>query len=67
MYNLGAGIPIDVKTSAAWLRRTVEQGVPKALYDLGIRNLRGEGMPHDNIEAYKCFYLAATRHRNAAD
>ena len=44
-----------------WYRLAAEQGVAKALYNLGVAYLEGFGVPKDDVEAYKWLSLSASR------
>jgi TPR repeat protein len=49
----------EITENVKWLLRAAEQGKVTAQYDLGINYSRGEGVPKNDIEAYKWFSIAA--------
>ena len=51
---------VDVSDIDAW-RHAAEQGLPEALYALGLLYSTGQGVALDYVEAHKWFNLAAMR------
>jgi TPR repeat protein len=67
-FNLGknyeggrGGLKKDYTEAERWYRRSAEQGDPFAQASLGLLFRFGKGVSQDYIEAYKWFYLAASR------
>ena len=62
LYRDGGGktIPRDMEQAAAWYRRAADQGDPTAQGTLGVLYSMGQGVPHDDAEAYFWFDLAAS-------
>ena len=50
----------DDVEAAAWYLKAAEQGDADAQYNLGGMYGKGEGVPQDDVEAYKWFNLATT-------
>ena len=59
MYADGDGVPKDAVLAVKWFRRSAEQGLPEAQYNLGMKYFRGEGLPNDAVLAVKWFRNAA--------
>lgn len=55
----GKGFPRDMAQAAAWYRRAAEQGDVTAQGMLGVLYSIGQGVPHDDVEAYFWLDLAA--------
>ena len=62
LYRDGGGkiIPRDMEQAASWYRRAADQGDPTAQGTLGVLYSMGQGVPHDDVEAYFWFDLAAS-------
>ncbi len=56
----GTGFPRDMEQAAAWYRKAAEQGDVDAQATLGTLYSMGQGVPHDDVEAYFWFDLAAS-------
>jgi TPR repeat protein len=60
LYRDGAkGFPRDMQQAAAWYRKAAEQGDVGAQGILGVLYSMGQGVPHNDVEAYYWFDLAA--------
>lgn len=55
----GRGFPRDMAQAAAWYRKAAEQGDAGAQATLGVLYSIGQGVPHDDVEAYYWLDLAA--------
>jgi TPR repeat protein len=55
----GKGFPRDMAQAAAWYRKAAEQGDPGAQATLGVLYSMGQGVPHNDVEAYYWLDLAA--------
>jgi hypothetical protein len=55
----GKGFPRDMEQAAAWYRKAAEQGDASAQGTLGVLYSMGQGVPHDDVESYFWFDLAA--------
>ena len=67
-FNLGknyeagrGGLKKDYTEAERWYRRAAEQGDPFAQASLALLFRFGKGVAQDYVEAYKWFYLAASR------
>jgi TPR repeat protein len=62
LYRDGAGktVPRDMEQAAAWYRKAADQGDPTAQATLGLLYSMGQGVPHDDVEAYFWLNLAAS-------
>ena len=61
-YEAGRGkLKKDYAEAERWYRRAAEQGDPFAQASLAILFRFGKGVNRDYVEAYKWFYLAASR------
>ncbi len=67
MYDLGQGVAQSKARAAAWYRRSAEQGLAAAQYNLAVMFANGEGIPQDNVLAYVLFDLAAAEDPEAAE
>jgi hypothetical protein len=56
----GKGFPRDMEQAAAWYRKAAEQGDVTAQASLGVLYSIGQGVPHDDVEAYFWLDLAAS-------
>jgi TPR repeat protein len=56
----GKGFPRDMAQAAAWYRKAAEQGDTGAQGILGVLYSYGQGVPHNDVEAYYWFDLAAS-------
>ncbi len=56
----GKGFPRDLEQAAAWYRKAAEQGDVTAQATLGVLYSIGQGVPHDDVEAYFWLDLAAS-------
>ena len=56
----GKGFPRDMEQAAAWYRKAAEQGDVTAQATLGVLYSIGQGVPHDDVEAYFWLDLAAS-------
>jgi len=61
LYRDGGGktIPRDMEQAAAWYRRAADQGDPTAQGTLGVLYSLGQGVPHNDVDAYFWLDLAA--------
>lgn len=57
-YYLGAGVPRDFQTAAAWFERAALGRNADAQKNLGIMYLRGLGVPQDRFKAYGWLFEA---------
>lgn len=48
-----SGIPLDHALAASWYRRAANQGFNQSQFALGMKYIKGEGVPQDDFEAYK--------------
>jgi TPR repeat protein len=55
----GKGFPRDRTQAAAWYRKAAEQGDAGAQATLGVLYSMGQGVPHNDVEAYYWLDLAA--------
>ena len=55
----GKGVPRDMAQAAAWYRKAAEQGDVGAQATLGVLYSMGQGVPHNDVEAYYWLDLAA--------
>jgi hypothetical protein len=55
----GRGFPRDMAQAAAWYKKAAEQGDAGAQGTLGLLYAMGQGVPHDDVEAYFWLDLAA--------
>jgi hypothetical protein len=55
----GKGFPRDMAQAAEWYRKAAEQGDVEAQATLGLLYSIGQGVPHNNVEAYFWLDLAA--------
>ncbi|HKN20435.1 MAG TPA: tetratricopeptide repeat protein [Terracidiphilus sp.] len=62
LYRDGGGktIPRDMQQAATWYRRAADQGDPTAQGTLGVLYSIGQGVPHNDVEAYFWLDLAAS-------
>ncbi|MGD0683465.1 MAG: tetratricopeptide repeat protein [Terracidiphilus sp.] len=56
----GKGFPRDMAQAAVWYRKAAEQGDVTAQASLGVLYSIGQGIPHDDAEAYYWLDLAAS-------
>jgi TPR repeat protein len=56
----GNGFPRDMAQAAAWYTKAADQGDVSAQGTLGVLYSMGQGVPHDDVEAYFWFDLAAS-------
>ena len=56
----GNGFPRDMEQSAAWYLKAAEQGDVGAQGTLGVLYSMGQGVPHDDVEAYFWVDIAAS-------
>lgn len=56
----GPGFARDMEQAAVWYRKAAEQGDVGAQGTLGVLYSMGQGVPHDDVEAYFWFDLAAS-------
>jgi hypothetical protein len=56
----GKGFARDMEQAAAWYRKAAEQGDVTAQATLGVLYSIGQGVPHDDVEAYFWLDLAAS-------
>ncbi len=52
LYDIGEGVPRDLKEAAKWYRKAAEQGEVAAQYNLAIMFDSGEGVEKDIVKAY---------------
>jgi TPR repeat protein len=62
LYRDGGGktIPRDMEQAAAWYRKAADQGDPTAQGTLGVLYSMGQGVAHNDVEAYFWLDLAAS-------
>ncbi len=62
LYRDGGGktIPRDMEQAATWYRRAADQGDPTAQGTMGVLYSMGQGVPHNDVEAYFWLDLAAS-------
>ena len=62
LYRDGGGktVPRDMEQAAVWYRKAADQGDPTAQATLGLLYSMGQGVPHDDVEAYFWLDLAAS-------
>ena len=62
LYRDGGGktIPRDMEQAATWYRRAADQGDATAQGTLGVLYSMGQGVPHNDVEAYFWLDLAAS-------
>jgi TPR repeat protein len=58
-YEHGKGITQNYPEAVRWYTKAAEQGNVSALNGLGGLYLAGHGVPQSQIDAYKCYNLAA--------
>jgi TPR repeat protein len=56
----GYGFPRNMELAAAWYRKAAEQGDVTAQASLGVLYSIGQGVPHNDVEAYFWLDLAAS-------
>jgi len=56
----GNGFPRDMAQAASWYTKAADQGDVGAQETLGVLYSMGQGVPHDDVEAYFWFDLAAS-------
>ncbi|MGB8029019.1 MAG: tetratricopeptide repeat protein [Terracidiphilus sp.] len=56
----GSGFPRDMEQAAAWYLKAANQGDVSAQGTLGVLYSMGQGVPHDDVEAYFWFDIAAS-------
>lgn len=56
----GKGFPRDLEQAAVWYRKAAEQGDVTAQATLGVLYSIGQGVPHNDVEAYFWLDLAAS-------
>src|SRR5579863_2383923 len=61
MYYDGRGVSKDHLEAARWYQMAANQGLPKALFDLGYMYEHGEGVQQDLPKADKLYRDAADR------
>lgn len=61
MYYDGRGVPQDRAKAATLYRRSADQGLARAQYDLGYMLFYGQGVPRDRVEGNKWFRKAAEK------
>lgn len=66
-YMCGDRVECDYAQGAGFLRKAAERGDVHGQYLLGIAYLNGHGVPQDEGEAVKWFYLAAKQRHNGTD
>ena len=59
VVSLSIAAPVLAGSFIDGLVKAAEQGHANAQYDLGLMYSEGNGVPQDNVEAYKWFTLAA--------
>ncbi len=61
LYDLGLGVPEDLKQAAYWYRKAAEQGHAEAQYNLGIMLHTGDGIPQDKAQGVQWLRKAAAQ------
>ncbi len=65
-YELGHGVPQDDAEAVQWCRRSADQGLACAQFNVGFYYEFGKGVPQDVAEAVK-WYRQAAEHGDAHD
>mmetsp|Transcript_4424 Transcript_4424/g.11235 ORF Transcript_4424/g.11235 Transcript_4424/m.11235 type:complete len:843 (+) Transcript_4424:58-2586(+) len=58
-YTNGWGVEVNLAEAASWLERAAKLGSAEAMFDLGYRYERGQGLPADMKLALACYASAA--------
>lgn len=58
-YLLGDGVIADTLQGAMWIRKAADQNLTSAIFNYGILQLNGWGVPWNPFEAFKSFLTAA--------
>lgn len=61
----GKGLPRNMEEAARWYRKAAEAGNVKAQATLGVLYSMGQGVPHNDVEAY--FWLDVAAHAAGPD
>jgi TPR repeat protein len=59
MYDNAMGVPKDVVLAAKWFKHSADYGHAQGQYNFGTMLETGDGVPKDEVEAYKYLRLAA--------
>ena len=59
LFEVGAGVPVDIDSAAKWYLKAAERGHPQGQYNIATMLETGEGVSQDKIEALKFYILAA--------
>ena len=65
-YQLGNGVPKDPAKAAVFYAQAAKQGLPDAMYRLGLLYRDGNGVSQDSAAAVELFYRAGSRGHAAA-
>ena len=66
-YLSGRDVPADTVKGAYWIKKAADQKFPPAEYNYGILLINGWGVEWNPYEAFKSFYLAASKDMGAAE
>ena len=59
-YDFGLlGVSTNIVEAVKWYRKTAEQGIAEAQFNLGVCYAKGKGVDKDGVEAVKWYRLAA--------
>ena len=58
-YLLGDGVVADTIQGAIWIKKAADQNLTSAIFNYGILQLNGWGVPWNPFEAFKSFMSAA--------
>jgi TPR repeat protein len=61
MYKSGLGTKQNASESAKWIAKSAEWGLVPAQLEYGAILRDGTGLPKDEVQAYKWFFIAAAR------
>jgi len=62
MLEKGRGAPKNEADAMNWYRKSAEQGLAMAQYNLGLMYYKGPRALRDRVEAYKWFVILTTVH-----
>ena len=60
MYDKGQGVTQDYKEAVKWYRKSAEQGIAEAQFNLGLMYGNGEGVIQDDVYAHMWWNIAAS-------
>ena len=53
MHEFGKGVSKDYEKAIDWYTKAAEMGFHSAQYNLGMKYALGQGVPLDNVKAFK--------------